>query len=350
MLRGKRITPRRKPRADPSLANPLRAHQAAFVEWTRTIGLAEQTACIRDTALNYFIRWCDARGIESLDRIDRGTLEDYQGHLFHYRKANGLPLAANTQVARLNPLRAFFKWLVRTGRTAANPAAELIIPRIPRALPSHVLTVGEVDRILAQPNLATLSGIRDRAILELLYSTGIRRTELARLDGRDVLLEQDSLFVRGGKGGRDRVVPVGRRACKWIERYLRDARELLASNTRDNTLFLTDYGEPFRKNRLGDTVKRYLDRAGVRTRGACHTFRHACATHMLENGADIRFIQAMLGHCDLSSTQIYTRVCINMLRMVHAATHPAVCDRLLRNHKIDCRAFLAHDEELALVG
>jgi integrase/recombinase XerD len=326
MLREKRVTPRRTPRPDPSLANPLRAHQAAFVEWTGTIGLAEQTACIRNTALNYFIRWCETRGIKSLDQIDRGTLEDYQGYLFHYRKANGLPLAANTQVARLNPLRAFFKWLVRTRRTASNPAAELIVPRVPRALPTHVLTVGEVDRILAQPDLASLSGIRDRAILELLYSTGIRRMELARLDGRDALLEQDSLFVRGGKGGRDRIVPIGRRARKWIERYLREAREQLASDTRDNTLFLTDYGEPFRKNRLGDTVKRYLNLAGIRTRGACHAFRHACATHMLENGADIRFIQALLGHSDLSSTQIYTRVCIDMLRVVHATTHPAICE------------------------
>jgi integrase/recombinase XerD len=327
MLREKRITPRRKFKADPSLANPLRAHQAAFVEWTRAIGLAEQTACIRNAALNYFIRWCHSRGIEGLDRIDRETLEDYQGHLFHYRKSNGLPLAANTRVARLNPLRAFFKWSLRTRRLAVNPAAELIVPRVPRSLPSHVLTVGEVDRILAQPDLASLSGIRDRAILELLYSTGIRRMELARLDGRDVLMEKDSLFVRGGKGGRDRVIPVGHRACKWIERYLLEARERLASNALDNTLFLTDYGEPFRKNRLGDTVKRYLDRSGVRIRGACHAFRHACATHMLENGADIRFIQAMLGHSDLSSTQVYTRVCIDMLREVHAATHPAVCRR-----------------------
>jgi integrase/recombinase XerD len=325
MLREKRVTPRRKSKADPSLANPLRVHQAVFVEWTRAIGLAEQTACIRNAALNYFIRWCHSRGIEELDRIDRETLESYQGHLFHYKKSNGLPLAANTQVARLNPLRAFFKWSLRTRRISMNPAADLMVPRVPRSLPPHVLTVGEVDRILAQPDIASLSGIRDRAILELLYSTGIRRMELARLDGRDVLMEQDSLFVRGGKGGRDRVVPVGSRACRWIKRYLREAREGLATNAVDNTLFLTDYGEPFAKNRLGDTVKRYLDRAGVRARGACHTFRHACATHMLENGADIRYIQAMLGHSDLSSTQIYTRVCIDMLRKVHASTHPAVC-------------------------
>ena len=327
MLRERRVTPLRKPTEDPSLANPLHAHRAAFVEWTRAIGLAEQTASIRKAALNYFIRWCNSRGIQCLDQLDRRVLEDYQGYLFHYRKANGLPLAANTQVARLNPLKAFFKWLVRTGQVPLNHAADLIIPRLPRRLPWHVLTVGEVDRVLAQPDLGSPYGVRDRAILELLYATGIRRAELVRLDGRDVLLDEDALFVRGGKGGHDRVIPVGRRACSWIERYLRDVRDRLASNEKDNTLFLTDYGEPFRKNRLGDLVKRYLRRACVRARGACHMFRHACATHMLENGADIRYIQAMLGHADLSSTQVYTHVCIGMLRKAHAATHPSVCGR-----------------------
>jgi len=327
MLRKKRVTPRRKPKTDPSLDNPLRAHQAAFVQWTLAIGLAEQTANIRNAALNYFIRWCDGRAIRDLEEIDRTTLEEYQGHLFHYRKANGLPLAPNTQVARLNPLRAFFKWLARGEHIQFNPAADLIIPRVPRRLPGHVLTVGEVDRILAQPNVRSLAGVRDRAILELLYSTGIRRMELARLDGRDVLLQEESLFVRGGKGGHDRLLPMGPRARAWVERYLRQVRDHMASNDQDNTLFLTDYGEPFRKNRLGDMVKRYLNQARVQTRGACHTFRHACATHMLENGADIRFIQAMLGHADLSSTQIYTHVRIAMLRKVHAATHPAACQR-----------------------
>jgi len=303
----------------------LRADQAAFIEWTRAIGLSEQTACIRKAALGYFIRWCDVHGIRTAGEVDRSTLEAYQGYLFHYRKKNGLPLAPNTQVARLNPLRAFFKWLVRAERIEFSPAADLLVPRVPRHLPAHVLTVAEIGRVMAQPDTTTQVGLRDRAILELLYSTGIRRMELVRLDIRDVLLEQDSLIVRGGKGGRDRMLPAGRRACAWIERYLRDAREDFASNNMDETLFLTAYGEPFLKNRLGDLVKGYLVGAEIAARGACHMFRHACATHMLENGADIRFIQSMLGHSDLSSTQIYTRVCIDSLRRVHAATHPAVC-------------------------
>jgi integrase/recombinase XerD len=155
--------------------------------------------------------------------------------------------------------------------------------------------------------------------------------ELVRLDARDVLLEDETLFVRGGKGGHDRLLPIGPRACAWLVRYLREARHRLTASERENTLFLTDYGEPFHKNRLGDLVKRYLNRAHVRGRGACHNFRHACATHMLRNGADIRYIQAMLGHSDLSSTQIYTHVCIEMLRKAHSATHPAVCGKRRRH-------------------
>ena len=147
--------------------------------------------------------------------------------------------------------------------------------------------------------------------------------ELVRIDMRDVLLEQNMLFVRAGKGGRDRVIPLGARARRWIERYMGQVRAQLVSASADNTLFLTDYGEPFGKNRLGDLVKRYIARAHVPVPGACHPFRHACATHMLENGADIRYIQALLGHANLSTTQIYTHVSIEKLREVHAATHPA---------------------------
>lgn len=322
MLRKRHLTPIRLRATYRSQGNGLRGHQAAFVEWTRAVGLAEQTAVIRTAALNYFIRWCEAQRINGVRDIGRDLLERYQSHLFHYRKRNGRPLAITTQVTRLNPIKAFFKWLARTRQIAANPAADLIIPRIPRRIPGRVMTVAEVERILAIPDVRSPAGIRDRAILEVLYSTGARRTELARIDLRDVLLEEKTLFIRSGKGGRDRVVPLGARAAYWLRRYLQDSRSLLAQGS-DNTFFLTDYGEPFRKNRLGDLVKRYLAKARVPVPGACHTFRHACATHMLENGADIRYIQALLGHADLSTTQIYTRVSIEGLREVHAATHPS---------------------------
>ena len=156
-------------------------------------------------------------------------------------------------------------------------------------------------------------------------STAWRRMELARLKISEIDLESREVRVRSGKGNRDRVVPLGSRAGAWIERYLREVRPLLASGLDRGELFLTDYGEPFRKNRLGDRLQPYVRRAGLP--GACHLFRHACATHMLENGADIRYIQAMLGHSQLTTTEIYTHVSIVKLREVHAATHPACLRR-----------------------
>src|SRR5262249_29687894 len=151
-------------------------------------------------------------------------LEQYQAHLYHHRKANGRPLAMSTQVTRLNPLRAFFKWLARTRQIIFNPAAELLIPRVPRRLPGRVLTIAEVDRVLSQRDLGSRQGVRDRAILEVLYSTGVRRMELARIELADVIPQENTLFVRAGKGGRGRVVPLGRRAAVWVERYLADVR------------------------------------------------------------------------------------------------------------------------------
>jgi len=215
------------------------------------------------------------------------------------------------------------RWLARQRIVPVDCSRELQMPRLPRRLPRWVPTVQQIERILAQPDLSTFSGIRDRAMLELLYSTALRRMELARLQVFDVELESGLVNVRGGKGGRDRVVPLGHRAAKWVGTYLREARPAMLPAHREGAIFLTDYGEPFRKNRLGDLVRRYVGRARIRAPGACHLFRHACATHMLENGADIRYIQSMLGHADLSTTQIYTRVSIARLKTVHDATHPA---------------------------
>lgn len=285
--------------------------------------MAEQTVVIRRFALNHFILWCAENRISTLAALTRESLERYQQYLSCRRQRNGQPLALNTQIARLNPLKAFCKWLARNGHLPSNPAADLCIPRVPRRLPGRVPTVAEVRRILAIPDTTTPGGIRDRAILEVLYSTGVRRMELVGLGIHDLSLDENSVIVRSGKGNRDRVVPLGARATGWIRRYLAEARPALVGPADDSILFLTDIGEPFLKNRLGDLVKKFILKAKISTRGACHIFRHACATHMLENGADIRFIQALLGHADLSTTQVYTHVCIAKLKEVHARTHPS---------------------------
>ena len=300
----------------------LLEQQECFLRWTRSIGLAEQTVAIRRFALRQFIRWCWIRGLARAEQIDRNILEEYQAHLTTRRKRNGRTLALNTQVTRLNPLKAFFKWLARSGAIQTNPAAELCVPRVPRRLPGRIPTPSEIWRIMAAPDTSTASGMRDRAILEFFYATGMRRMELARLDVSDLNLEDNSMLIRHGKANRDRMVPIGSRATKWLSCYLDESRVCLAQ-AGDSTLFVTDCGSPFIKNRLGDLVKGYLRKAGFTSKGACHLFRHSCATHMLENGADIRYIQELLGHADLTTTQIYTRVSIGKLKQVHSQTHPS---------------------------
>lgn len=321
MLRQKRITPIRAPVEDPSMPNPLHQLKQAFVAWTLAIGLSPQTASIRSSALDRFIRWCDAHEIDGPAAIDRDLLEAYQSHLAGWRKSNGEPLELSTQATRLNPLKAFCKWLVRKRLLESDPSRELIMPRLPRRLPRRVPSVEEVRTIIAGAGSGTPAAIRDQAIMQTLYSTALRRMELARLRTSDVNFQASTILVRSGKFARDRVVPLGASARLLLERYLREVRPRLQSGLDRGELFLTDYGEPFLRNRLGDLIRRYVAAAGLP--GACHVFRHACATHMLDNGADIRFIQAMLGHADLSTTQIYTHVSIARLREVHAATHPA---------------------------
>jgi integrase/recombinase XerD len=330
MLRAKRMTPLRAPQEDPSSGNPLHWLKESFAQWTIAIGLSPQTASIRRSALGHFIRWCHPQGIDGPNAITRDLLEAYQFHLATYTKPNGETLELSTQATRLNPLKAFCKWLVRKRLVEQDPSRELILPRLAKRLPRRVPSVAEVEAIMAGAGTGNPSSIRDRAIMETLYSTGLRRMELVRLRIHDVSFETSTLLVRSGKGGRDRVVPFGPNAQAWIERYLREIRPRLQCGLDRGELFLTDYGEPFRRNRLGDRIRRYVARMALP--GACHIFRHACATHMLENGADIRFIQAMLGHAQLSTTEIYTHVSISRLKEIHAATHPSTRGRSEKGH------------------
>ena len=177
--------------------------------------------------------------------------------------------------------------------------------------------------VLAIPDLTGPLGLRDRAMLELLYATGIRRSELAHLKVFDLDVERATLAVRKGKGSKDRMIPTGDRAATWIARYLEDSRPRLATSPDDGVLFLTMDGEQFTVERLTQLARGYIHRSGIQKPGACHLFRHTMATLMLEGGADIRYIQQMLGHTDISATQIYTQVSLRALQAIHTATHPA---------------------------
>jgi integrase/recombinase XerD len=314
---------RREEPAAPSDPQGFEASLRDYLAYLHVRNYAPATLRTRERALARFVAWCAERGLLRPGEITRPMLERYQSSLFHYRKASsGAPLSFRSQNMLLTALRGFFRHLARQNAIPTNPAADLEMPREEKRLPRVVLTVEEAERILAQPNVNDLLGLRDRAILELLYSTGIRRRELRDLLLHDLDIERQTLFVRLGKGKKDRFVPVGERALAWVSKYLFEVRPRLLVPPDPGSLFLSLQGAPLALFTITDMARDYMLRSGVGKPGACHIFRHTMATLMLEGGADVRFIQEMLGHAHLETTQIYTRVSIQKLKAIHDATHP----------------------------
>jgi integrase/recombinase XerD len=313
--------------SDPSDPQGMRALADNFYEWLRVRNFSERTVENRENYLGRFIEWAEERGITRPMEVTKAILERYQRYLYHYRKANGQPMTFGSQVTHLTPVRAFFKWCSRSNHTLYNPASELDMPRVEKRLPKHVLTISEAEAVLSTVPVLDSLGVRDRAILETFYSTGMRRMELAGLKLYDLDVERGTIMIRQGKGKKDRMIPIGDRALAWIDKYVIEVRPELVREPDDAILFLTSNGEQFALNRLTQMVREYINSAELGKTGSCHLFRHTMATLMLENGADIRYIQQMLGHAELSTTQIYTQVSIRKLKEIHAATHPARLER-----------------------
>jgi len=287
-----------------------------------TRAYSPRTVTARTWALRAFLTWAEPRGLLRPAQIDKLALEGFQRSLWAYRKENGQPFAVATQRGHLGAVQAFFAWLCRENLLPANPAADLDLPRKPpRSLP-RALSLAEVEQILAVPDVSDPLGVRDRAILETLYGTGLRRLELVNLDVGDLDRARGLVLVRRGKGGKDRLAPMGAQALAWVQRYLETCRPLLEVSASETALFLSGYGGRLNPNYLGNWVRKTIDAAQLDKTGSCHLFRHACATHLLENGADLRMIQELLGHARLDTTQIYTAVSIAQLREVHARCHP----------------------------
>ena len=303
--------------------NGITRYLQHFLAWSAAMNYSPETAKKRDNAIRRFIIWCDQRNLQSPQEVTKPVLERYRRYLYHYRKANGEPLSFSTQHSLLAPLKAFFKWLAKENHILYNPASEFDLPKVPKRLPKHILSPEEINAVLNHTGLFGKSGIRDRAIMETFYSTGMRKMELVNLNLNDVDTNRGTVTIFEGKGQKDRVVPIGDRAASWIEKYKADVRPMLVNGEDNGHLFLSDDGEPMFNSRVSDMIKRYLDAVGIDKKGACKLFRDAMATHMHDNGADIRYVQMMLGHADLSSTQIYTQVSIKKLKEVHALTHPA---------------------------
>jgi integrase/recombinase XerD len=312
-----------KRKAPAQAQTPLEALMRDHLKYLEVRNYSEYTVRGRAGHIQFFIDWLKERSITEPLEVTRPVLERYQRHLFHYRKANGEPLSFRSQHARLVPLRVWFRWMTRQNHILHNPASEIELPRLGRALPKNIFSAAEVERIMMQPDIEEPIGLRDRALLEVLYSTGMRRLELVRLKLYDLSLDRGLILINQGKGHKDRYVPIGERAVQWLQKYIREGRPQLASEPDDMTVFLTAQGEPFSRDHLSFTVKERIDAAQLGKTGSCHLFRHTMATLMHENGADIRYIQQMLGHEDLKTTQIYTQVAIRTLQQIHAATHPA---------------------------
>jgi len=301
-----------------------RDHVGAFLDAKRVKGYTPATVANYQRNLRLFVTWCEERNILRPREVTRPIIERYQRQLYYHRKRDGQALSFRTQHSRLVPVVQLFRWLTRAHHLLANPGSEIELPRFEARLPRAVLTASEAEEVLMQPDVTTLLGLRDRAILETFYSTGMRRMELVSLRLYDVDAS-GAVTIRQGKGKKDRIVPIGERALRWIDKYVTEVRPQLVVMPDEGVLFLTTAGEPFLLDGMSRLARQHIDAAALPSgkRGSTHLFRHTMATLMLESGADIRFIQAMLGHANLQSTQLYTHVSIKKLKEIYDRTHPA---------------------------
>lgn len=276
-------------------------------------GLAANTLDSYGRDLRDFARFLDARGQEP-ERAGRTGVAAYLAALRYQGRA------ASTIARRLAALKSFYQYLGQSGLVTSDPTADLETPKQVKRLP-RVLSVQEMDRLLSQPKPVAAPGLRDAAMLELLYATGIRVSELVHLDCGDVSLDLGYLRCTG-KGAKDRIVPVGSAAVQALRAYLDGGRPELVRDSRQTALFVNQHGGRLTRQGFWKLIKKHAREAGIAKPITPHVLRHSFATHLLENGADLRSVQEMLGHADISTTQIYTHLAQSRLRDVYAKSHP----------------------------
>lgn len=295
-------------------------------------GLARRSCETYALQLVLFARWLAAQGIDTVADVTRDLLQQYQAHLMTRTTRTGHPLSTSAQAQAVTAIKGLFSFLARHGRILVNPAEFLDRPRKrPLAPPYDIPSVRQIAKIIERPNTSRRIGVRDRAIMEVLYSSGLRLGELRALKVWDIDLVAGLVTVVRGKGDRGRLVPLGREACRWVAAYLAGPRVVWAKRRRTDLLFITERGTRLCEVTLRRAVKRYARRAGIRNRATLHMFRHAFASHMLLGGADIRSLQMLLGHRQLSTTAIYTHLDMAALKRIHRKCHPrAKAPRRLR--------------------
>lgn len=278
-------------------------------------GLARNTLDSYRRDLAQFAAWLDESRSKAL--LDAAP-DDLQRHLaWQVESRHAKPRTTSRLVSSL---KRFFQFAVREGLRADDPANELESPRLPRSLPKS-LSEAEVEALLAAPDVAAAHGLRDRAMLETLYASGLRVSELVGLKSVQVSLDMGVVRVLG-KGAKERLTPLGEEALAWIARYQREARPQLLAARKSDALFVTARGAPMTRQAFWALVKRHAATAGIRIAISPHTLRHAFATHLINHGADLRVVQLLLGHADISTTQIYTHVARERLKALHRKHHP----------------------------
>jgi integrase/recombinase XerD len=303
-------------RARPS---PVTRHSLPLVDefcdalWLED-GLAKNTLESYRGDLSQFAAWLGERHGRNLLEGDNANIQAYLGHLF--RKKTRATSAARF----LSSLKRFYRYSLRQGKINADPTLKIDSPKLPRSLPRS-LTEEDVEALLEAPPAHTALGVRDKAMLETLYASGLRVSELVSL--RLGQVSHDMGVVRVvGKGSKERLVPLGEEALAWIKRYLEEARPELLGGRSSDDLFVTNRGAAMTRQMFWHLLRRHALKAGLKKPISPHTLRHAFATHLLNHGADLRVVQLLLGHSDISTTQIYTHVARERLKRLHAKHHP----------------------------
>lgn len=277
-------------------------------------GLAGNTLEAYGRDLQAYVRFLMEHNLITFPETNKETVRAYLEQLYR------LGRATSTISRNLAAIKSFYQFLVREGRLAENPTEHLESPKVEKRLP-HVMTLAEVELLLGQPAPDGAANLRDKAMLEVLYATGIRVSELVSLDRNDINLEAGFLRCLG-KGSKERIVPLGSVAIRAVGQYIQTARPELCKSASELALFVNQHGRRLTRQGFWKIIKRYAKEAQIDENITPHTLRHSFATHLLENGADLRSVQEMLGHADISSTQIYTHVTRNRLKEVYQKAHP----------------------------
>jgi len=300
----------------------LRSWQARFRDYIELVkGWSPRTREAYCCELRPLFAYLERQGVTQLGRLTRGHLEGYRLELSQLQ-FQGKPITAKTQQAKLCAVKSFVKFLYRENFLLLDVGAGFEIPSGPRGLPRAILSEGEVLRLIEAPDTSTVRGLRDRAIVELLYGTGLRNTELRELSLAQLDLANGVVRIERGKGNKARVLPLGEEALAWLEEYLEKSRPQLARDAEKTWLFLTNWGAQLTRKWLSFRVGQLAKKAGLPKTSTPHVLRHSCATHMLRRGAGVRHLQTLLGHSCLNTTQIYTRVEVSDLAKVVRQFHP----------------------------